>query len=326
MSTRLNNVSFKLNGASYRGGLIPPPPTFIGQIYRIVNTGGTTDSLLYTKIDGSSISTGNITSGSIIYVIAKSGSLGDFQKTGSIFPPNLTVTNLLITSSTEYTPTFTEQVITTIGSGSWIKPVGITEVIVECWSGGGAGGGATGTSVGGNGGAGGQYSRKLLNYGSAQQSIPYVVGAGGIGSTGNGTSGSNTTWNSLDVVTIGGAGGLANQLDSNPAESSFSGSIGDVVYIGAGGSPASSGIPSGVAPGQGGNGPGSTISQLTLSNLPTLEYGADLAGTAAPITTGGVNGAPGNVYSGGGEGSARISGASRSGGSGGQGLIRIIYR
>jgi hypothetical protein len=319
MSTRLNNVFFRLNGASYRGGSIYTAPSFLGQIYRVVNTGGTTDSLTYTKIDGSTASTGNLTNTQITYVLALSGSLSDSTGVGS--GGQLTVTNLLITSSVDETPTFTEQVITTTGAGTFTKPLGVTQVIVECWGAGGAGGGSSVNDTGGGGGGGGQYSRKYLTYTSPSIGISYSVGAGGIGSTGNGTNGGDATWDTSTVIGKGGGGGGAN--NGSGGETNTLDGVGDVKYFGVTGESGFFNPPNSVIGGAGGSAASST-STTTLFILDP-EYGG-FGASQIFVNSGGSDGNPGNLYGAGGGGAAKISGPNRSGGAGAQGLIRIIYR
>jgi hypothetical protein len=333
MALRINNTSFKINNSSFRtiSPLIAPP---VGQVFRIVNTGGTTDSLTYTKIDGSTTSTGNITAGSITYILALFGSISDNSATGA--GGQLTVTNLLITSSVDETPTFTEQVITTTGTGTFTKPVGVTQVIVECWGGGGAGGGVTDVNSAGGGGAGGQYARKLIIYGSAQQNISYTIGIGGGAGTGNGAAGGDTTWQSTIVVAKGGQPGLTSttELPSGDfGEGSLVGAVGDVIYSGGSGLQGNYFARSGLSYGGGGgggagsskNGNQNTTGQLYLPGTDSQEYGGT-GGTGTELDTSGANGGNALIYAAGGSGASKISGANRTGGNGAQGLIRIIYR
>ena len=65
---------------------------------------------------------------------------------------------------------------TTVGSGSWVKPAGVTRVEIECW---GAGGDGSATSPGRRGGGGGSYSANMsgltTNYAATEMVIPYYV-------------------------------------------------------------------------------------------------------------------------------------------------------
>lgn len=333
MGLRLNNSFFKVINSSFRtiSPLIILP---VGQIFRVVNTGGTTDSLSYTKIDGSSTSTGNITSGSITYILAVSGSLIDTGSAGSL--NQLAITNLLITSSVDETPTFTEQIITTAGAGTFTKPLGVTQVIVECWGGGGAGGGVTQINSGGGGGAGGQYVRKYMQYSSPGQNISYTIGAGGVRTTGNGNNGQDTTWATNIAIAKGGASGSTSTTElpsGDPGLGSLIGAIGDVIYKGGDGRAGQYFARSGGAyGGGGGGGVGSTGTGKTepsngkIGGAPTPEYGGEGA-TGPELSIAGATGVPGFIYAAGGSGAAKISGGSNYlGGAGAQGLIRLIYR
>ena len=82
-----------------------------------------------------------------------------------------------------------------------------TEVLVECWGAGGAGRGfASATQARtGAGGAGGAYAASIVSV-TPGAIIPYSIGDGGTGTTGNGTAGGDTSWNSgqywLKVVLV----------------------------------------------------------------------------------------------------------------------------
>jgi hypothetical protein len=315
MAIRINNTSFILNNGSF--SLFKSPPLFLGQIYRVVNIGGTAGSLSYTAIDGSTASTGNLTTGQIAYILAVSGSMSDGYPVGT--GGLLARTNLLITSSIITPPTFTEELITTTGAGTWTKPAGVTEVIVECWGGGGSGGGATANPAAGSGAAGGQYARKFVQYSSPSVGIPYSVAATRAGGTGNGTVGNDTTWNTNVVVAKGGAGGIG---DGEPGAEvaggvgSITSGIGDVVYAGVSGGSSLASNPFN----QGGGGGASAGS---VGNQTTVELGGS-GGSAATFTS--ANGGAGNNYGAGGGGAYTNVSTNRSGGAGAQGLIRLIYR
>jgi hypothetical protein len=321
MALILNNSFFKMSDASFALFKPESAPLSLGEIYRVVNSEGTTtDSLSYTKIDGSTASTGNLTSGSIAYILAVSGSLTDNAFVGAA--GQLAITTLLITSSVDITPTFTEQLITTTGAGTWTKPDGVTEVIVECWGAGGAGGGVTSNPAVGAGGGGGQYSRKYIKYSSPSVGISYSIGTGGVGTqTGTGASGGDTTWNTNVVVAKGGTGGQADgdpAIGNNGGLGNVAGSIGDVIRFGQsgfGGSQDRGGNPSG---GSGGVGAGSIII--------AFNKGTELGGSGGVGVINSANGNPGNLYAGGGGGAATDTSTNRTGGSGARGVIRLIYR
>lgn len=227
------------------------------------------------------------------------------------------------------------EIITTTGAGTFTKPAGVTSVTVECWGGGGAGGGAISNPGAGAGGAGGQYASSILTYGSAEQSISYTVGAGGVASNGNGLSGSNSTWNTNEVVAVGGAGGIANAGLSQQVAGgagSLVGGIGDIVYKGGNGYNGESLGPEinaaysgGGGGGAGSTGNGGTALVFPIGGLGTSEFGGnggDGFSTAAAAT----NGNPGSNYGGAGSGGATFQATNATGGSGAQGLIRVSYQ
>jgi len=346
MPLEISNTPFEVDGSRFT--MTSASPVILnGLVFRVFNSASTANNYTYTDTTNapttisvpSSGSSGNPT-----YVLIASGSVigGEFSTTeteswasSSIVEGFVTyvlfVTSLIITGSIVGN-NFTEVILTAVGSGSWTKPAGVTEVVVECLSGGGAGGGAAITNCAGGGGGGGQYCKSFIRYPSAQQSIPYVIGAGGIGSTGNGTSGSSTTWNSTEVVAVGGAGGLADQIgEVDPrgggVSASLQNAVGQIIYgggKGAGGYYDPFGIAGAIGSlgGSGGGGAGYIGTPYDLGNR---------FGDGAFASSGGANGESATVYAafggGGGGGAARVSsGPSRSGGSGGAGLIRLHYR
>lgn len=338
MALRINNSYFMVSNSSFRSiePLVIPP---VGQIFRVVNTGTLTDSLSYTKIDGSIASTGTITASGIKYVLALSGSLTDSTGVGGL--NQLTVTNLLITSTVDENPTFTEQLLTT--GFTWTKPDGVTDVIVELWGGGGAGGGVSTNNNGGAGGGGGAYARKYIKYASASQNIGYTVGSGGVGSTGAGGNGSASSWEiSVLAYAQPGFGGGANLAGSGGTPGLASACVGDILYDG-GTSTAGVYVPAGFNPeqlyaGAGGGGAGSVgpgngafYSPYGLGDasmhggIAKVEYGGN-GGEILGYVPSNNTGVAGSNYGSGGSGAMKISGPARAGGNGTQGLIRIIYR
>ena len=325
MGIKINSF-FKISNSSLRFGqaLIA---SFIGQVYRIVNTTISTISppVSYTNINNTTSQTDDIYPKEKRYILALSGSVSDQTFLNS--SAELASTSLILTSSVSIDTVFTEQLITTTGAGTWTKPAGVTQVIVECWGGGGAGGGVTGNPAGGAGGGGGQYSRKLITYPSASQTISYNVGAGGTGGTGNGPAGGDTTWNTTTVIAKGGTGGTANAITQGvPAVAGVgnaAGSVGDVIYFGGSGADGEifSGIPQG---GQGGYSAGSTgPGSSPFFGTPVKEYGGGGGGANSATS---ANGGTATNYGGGGGGAVTNTITDRTGGNGAQGLIRIIYR
>lgn len=332
MALRLNNSYFRVSNGVFRSvePVVVPP---LGLIYRISNTGGSIDSgsLSYTKIDGSTASTGEVEGGAPLpkYILALSGSLTDSSGQGT--SGLLAVISLIITSSIDITPTFTQEIITTTGAGTWTKPAGVTEVIVECWGGGGAGGGAIDNPAAGAGGGGGQYSRKYIQYSSPSVGISYLVGAAGTGGTGVGGDGGDTTWGTTVVIAKGGTGGGANGSIANGTTpggvGNAGGSVGDIVYFGGNGYLGQGAGGGSAISGGGGGGAGSTSNgKSAISDIPvdvTPENGG--SGGAGFINTA-TDGQGGSFYSSGGGGACAFTNTNRSGGAGFQGVIRITYR
>jgi hypothetical protein len=328
MGIIINNTSFISNNGSFKS--IEPesspsiPLDVFGQIFRFsgVDLPGflSPDVNYVNPLDVSSSIT--ILPGTINYVYVKSGSLSDQEAGGPIY-----VTNMLFTESFNNTsPTttaFTEELITTPGAGTWTKPVGVTQVIVECWGGGGAGGGATGNPAGGAGGGAGQYSRKYIQYSSPSVGISYSVAAGVTGTNNTVVNGQDTTWATTVVVAKGGTGGTANGTDVTGVPGGIgnqAGSVGDVIYFGGDGEPGLvlTSTPFG---GNGGGGAGSISSNISSAGI--NEYGG--AGGAQLNGVSSV-GNPGIIYGAGGGGACTNVATNRAGGNGAQGLIRILYR
>jgi len=108
------------------------------------------------------------------------------------------------------------------GTASWVKPAGITKIIVEVQAGGGGGSSSTASAYGGNGG-GGAYAKKFIDVTSIANA-DIVIGAAGAGGTAAGTAGGTSsficTGHSISctggsagqysvVQPAGGAGGVA---------------------------------------------------------------------------------------------------------------------
>lgn len=320
-----------INGTTLLKTRIAEP--FVGEIFRLNNSGNFVETYTFTDLYDES-QTITIGINQILYNLEKSGSSSDSLKYAQSGLTDLKKIKLLITGSS-LGNTFTEELLTTVGSGNWTKPSGVTQVLVECWSGGGSGGGATAASSAGGGGAGGQYSRKLITYTSAQQTISYSIGAGGIGSTGAGVSGSNTTWDTNQVVAVGGAGGNADQttpdvLGPQAPAAATTQATGDIIVNGTNGKGALNdtvgiaGQPA-VYGGGGGGSPG-RVNFISLPESSPYEWGVTGGPETGPVISSGVNGTPSILYGGGGGGAAKVSGPNRTGGDGAQGLIRLIYR
>jgi hypothetical protein len=316
MGIKIKNTKFIVRNAKVRGGDISPAAQ-LGSIYRIINNSNFEPlTFTYTNVFSQSANV-SVSYGFPQYVVALSGSFTD----GDIPNSSLYVTDMFITSSVNTTPTFTEELITTTGIGTWTKPVGVTQVIVECWGGGGAGGGASVDGELGSGGSGGAFTRKLVTYTSPSANKSYSVAASVTGGTGNGPAGNDTTWETNVLVAKGGGGGAANDFTTQTGRGlPGTGNIGTIIYESLGGSTPASGRGGNVA-GGGGFCPGSTNSNagIEYGGLGTLGAGPGGAGAN-------TNGLAGNNYGGGGSGAARDSTPSKTGGNGAQGLIRLIYR
>lgn len=97
-------------------------------------------------------------------------------------------------------------------SGTWNRPSGCRQVIVEVQGAGGAGGGAKATSANeasiGTGGSSGSYSRSKVDV-TGISSSTITVGSGGSGSAGSdGGNGGNSSWNDgTNTVTANGGAG-----------------------------------------------------------------------------------------------------------------------
>ena len=189
----------------------------------------------------------------------------------------------------------TTEPITTTGAGTWIVPCGVTSITVEAWGAGGAGGGCTSNDDSGDGGGSGAYTSGIFAV-TAGSNIAYTIGAGGVGSTNNGTDGGDTTI--LGMIAGGGQGGNRN---------------------------------GGTVTGIGGTASGGTIN--TNGNNGTAG-GSDTGGNGGNAPNGGNggtgrnnnNGNPGATPGGGGGGGERsFFFGNRSGGDGGNGEIRITY-
>lgn len=333
MGIKIKNTPFKIRNAKIKGGSISQavaagPEPGMGVILRLVGTSQTSASYTYQGVNGDLITSPNLNIGSQpLYVLVLSGSAyaqDDLVTNFFSGEVQMVITNTFITGSTIGDP-FTEQLITTPAQTTWTKPAGVTQVLVELWAGGAAGGGSTTNNTGGGGGAGGQYARKLMIYPSAQSNITYLLGDVSPGGTGDGLTGSDTAWD-LDInlepvfVARGGPGGVANNGAGGIAETFNQGA--DVIYNGGDGDGGFFGGNQAVG---GGGGGAAGSGQNAFFSTAGVEYGGNGASQIS-FTTGGGNGNNGNNYGAGGGGAAKISGPSRSGGAGAQGLIRLIYR
>lgn len=227
--------------------------------------------------------------------------------------------------------------INVVGTGAWVKPYFVTEVIIECWGAGGAGAGVSAANTNGGGGAGGQYAKKTITYAKGYEKIPYTIGQGGAAGFGSGPAGGDTTWGTNVVVAKGGAGGTTGPTNGNGSggTGSTAGGVGDIVYAGGSGS---DGLWNATKR-YGGNGGGGAGSTGSGNNGGTVVVDQAATGGAARTEFGGAGGngfitdgindrvrQGGFQYGGGGGGNANDSTAlSVSGGDGNGGFLRITY-
>lgn len=224
----------------------------------------------------------------------------------------------------EYDATTDEVLLT--GAGTFRVPGNVTRLRVEVWGGGGGGGFAPVNGWGG-GGAGAAYAHKVLTV-TPGQILTYSAGAGGAGGTASSPDGGigGATWFSSPSVVYapGGYGGNAGPGPGRSAASSYgsaASAIGDVVYPGGNGSfscSTHSGPGGGAAgaqgPGINGSGP---MGGLGFSPSPGGRggNGREFFG----------HGSSGVRYGGGGGGGYASETATRNGGNGAEGIIRLSY-
>ncbi len=206
-------------------------------------------------------------------------------------------------------------------SGNFTVPFGVTSLTVECWGGGGAGGGSTSDNNGGGGGGGGAYAKSTISV-TAGDVIPFTIGIGGTASTGAGTIGLNTTFNTNVILAVGGNGGGSNSGGTGGAGGLGTSSLGDVVFSGGNGAAGSGGTSGG-----GGGAAGSTAIGGAASGLTGGIGGAIGGGNGAVGRTDAGNGNNGLTSGGGGSGGRKggLLTTSRSGGAGAAGAVKISY-
>ena len=211
------------------------------------------------------------------------------------------------------------QTFTTAGANTFTVPAGVTSVTVEAWGGGGKGASVytNGTAYAGGGGGGGAYSKTISIAVTPGATVNLNVGAGSTTTAAGGDSWfiNSTTilakgGNSVaDLISTGGAGGLA------------SASIGTTKYNGGNGATGVVGSYSG--------GGGSSAGTGTVGN----NGSSQTAGSAPAGGSAGGNGITGNGdgfsatgFGGGGGGAKKgTGGASFDGGNGANGKIIITW-
>ena len=209
----------------------------------------------------------------------------------------------------------TVQTFTT--SGSWICPANVTSIMVETWGGGGAGGGGAANPSVGGGGGGGAYTLTGSVAVTSGTTYNYIVGTGGVGTTGAGVPGSASSFNALYTAnfgTGGGTGAATATAGAGGAAGSFSGgngAAGSVALSTAGG-------------GGGGAGSGANGGAAAAATGGTGGTGGGGAGGNGRTTSGGV-GLAGTALGAGGGGAFANSSTTRNGGNGANGQVRITY-
>lgn len=215
----------------------------------------------------------------------------------------------------------TQQILTTLGAGTYTTPAGVLAIFVECIAGGGSSGGVAGV-VGDTGisspGSGGGYSASLILAPAATYAVN--VGAGGNAPVGSnpGLNGGATTFGGTLIVALGGVGGARG-----------------TAVAAAGSQQGTPGAAIGVGGGEAGNitlqgGPGTPSIWLTASAGPIMGgLGGEGAGPYGGKQTNGLitggSGLPGNKYGGGGSSAATINNvpAAAAGAAGANGVIIV---
>lgn len=204
---------------------------------------------------------------------------------------------------------------------TWVCPVGVTSVRVECWGGGGGGaGGNDGSGKSGGGGGGGAYSSLNAMTVVPGTSYTVTVGAGGAAGALNTDGGDGAdSWFSSSATVLAKAGikGLSNAATGGAGGAAGSG-IGDITKSGGVGGP-------GVTLNGGGGGGGSAGDKTDGAagvNLFPGASGASLGGRGGDgvsSATGKTGSAPGGGASGGSQGPTNI------GAPGAAGMVRLTY-
>lgn len=197
-------------------------------------------------------------------------------------------------------------------SGTYTPTAGMVYAWCRLVAGGGAGGGTIGVSgqiANGSGGGSGAYSEVLLTAAQIGASQTVTIGAGGIGSTGNGTSGSAS---SLGTLLTANGGSFGSTASASATLSTANGGVGGTAGTGdlsmpgmTGGNGVSNGAIIGVS-GAGGN------SLLGAGGNSVIES-----------SLGAINGVAGSNYGAGGSGGVSLSLFNSTGGNGSAGVLII---
>lgn len=236
----------------------------------------------------------------------------------------------LVWESVTYVPVTEE--ITTVGTGIWVVPERVTEVLVHCIGGGGGSAGTRG-SLGGSsverGAAGGSYARRTVAV-TPGENLAYRVGAGGTGGPAgenDGFDGESSYFGDIadQARACAATGGMRGTGDAAGAGTT-NGCVGDLMYPGGTGGPVEGGtIAGGGGGGAGTTGPGGPGRAIAGAGggTGTPEYGG--TGGITPSLSGtGVN--PGQPYGGGAGGSkAGAFFGTQAGAAGAQGIVVLEY-
>ncbi len=211
------------------------------------------------------------------------------------------------------------------GTYNWTAPAGVTTVQVSLWGGGGNGGGLTtdNTICRGGGGAGGQFARKNVTV-SPGTNYTYIVSNHFSNGSGNGSNGTDSSFNSTTVIAKGGAGGLSYENGGTGGVGSTTGGVGDVVYPGGNGSNGGAVSTGGAGGGGAGTtGAGGNATANTAGTGTTLSGGTGAAGRTtagdgqAPSVAGGGAGSGANI--------ANNTSIDRNGGTAAVGRAELTY-
>lgn len=227
-----------------------------------------------------------------------------------------------------------QTVETFTSSGSWVCPVGITSVTVECWGAGGGGGARNGTAGLGGGGGGGAYARSTINV-TAGTTYYYSIGTGAAALDGGNswfnasTTNPYTSVNSaptgsvFGVLAEGGRGVTVVNTPTGALGGLSSNSFGTIKWTGGTGGTGSaySGSGGGAAgtSTNGGNGSGASLTGGSGGS------GNPNTGNGASGVSAAVAGNTGETYGGGGSGAKTTGTGSKAGGAGAAGIIKITY-
>lgn len=203
-------------------------------------------------------------------------------------------------------------------SGTFTVPATVTSLTVEAWGGGGKGGAIVTATNAVGGGGGGAYAKKIIAVVPGEQ-YTYVVGTG---STSN-AAGGDSSFSSLAPTTLVSAKGGSSVPDNTATAATgglASGCIGDISFNGGNGATGSNGTYSG----GGGSSAGTSANGTTATNQ-TGAIAPTGGGNGGSGRTNNNNGISGTIPGGGGGGAFRTASGSNSGGSGGNGQIKITY-